>query len=317
MSDAIQKVQSLPTIGTLEFSADQRKMIRDSFLSGATEAEASVMLEVARLRRLNPLTGQIHFVKRWNNDRKAFVWSYQVAIDGFRAIAQRTGLYDGQDEPEFEYNEDGSIKLCRVRVFRRDWSRPSVGVAWFGEYAQRKKEGGLTSMWEQKPHIMAAKCAEALAFRKAFPEDMADLYAPEEMGEDDGPTLPPSKVVVQATKNEEVKSQLKEKLKPALPQATSIEMPVEPAKVQPIKAVQFGPSKGIAFSELTANELAEAVKFAATEIAKQPSAAWVPKLKANMEQIEAEMMERAKTSAPAEPTVEMIPSGPASDDVPF
>lgn len=209
MTDAIQKVQALPTIGTLEFSTDQRKMIRDSFLSGASDAEASVMLEVARLRRLNPLTGQIHFVKRWNSDRNCFVWAYQVAIDGFRAIAQRTGLYDGQDEPEFEYNKDGSIQLCRVRVFRRDWARPSVGVAWFAEYAQKKKDGKLTMMWEQKPHIMAAKCAEALAFRKAFPEDMSGLYAPEELGDDDA-QLAPSKVVIHvASRTDEVKGLLK------------------------------------------------------------------------------------------------------------
>lgn len=158
-----------------EFTAEQRKMIRDSFLSGANDSEAAVLMELARLRRLNPITRQIHFVKRDG------VWTSQVGIDGFRAIAERTGLYDGQDEAEFEYDSKGSVKSCRIKVYRKDWSRPAVGVAHFTEYAQSKREGGYTHMWATKPHIMLAKCAEALAFRKAFPEDTSGLYAPEEL----------------------------------------------------------------------------------------------------------------------------------------
>jgi phage recombination protein Bet len=191
MSEAIvRSVNAVPAtrqqVAPMEFSADQLKIIRDSFLNGASEKEAAVLLELARVRRLNPITRQIHFVKRsqWDPDTRTSkeVWSAQVGIDGFRAIAERTGLYDGQDEAEFEYDSKGAIKLCRVRIYRKDWSRPAVGVAHFTEYAQTKKDGSLTKMWVDKPHIMIAKCAEALAFRKAFPEDTSGLYAPEEMG---------------------------------------------------------------------------------------------------------------------------------------
>lgn len=191
---------------TLEFTPEQRKMIRDSFLSGASDQEAEVLMELARLRRLNPITRQIHFVQRWDGQKKAMVWASQVGIDGFRAIAERTGLYDGQDEAEYEYDAKGGLKLARVRVYRRDWSRPAVGVAHFGEYAQRTKEGALTKMWADKPHVMLSKCAEALAFRKAFPEDTSGLYAPEEMPDSFGDSqtvappkpLPAARVVVQA-----------------------------------------------------------------------------------------------------------------------
>lgn len=177
---SIQKRESAP----LEFTGEQRKLILDSFLNGATEGEAAVLLELAKLRRLNPITKQIHFVKRWDNDRDCYVWSAQVGIDGFRAIAERTGLYDGQDEAEYEYEKDGkAIRLCRVKVYRKDWSRPAVGVAHFSEYAQLRRDKNLTHMWATKPHVMLAKCAEALAFRKGFPEDTSGLYAPEEMPE--------------------------------------------------------------------------------------------------------------------------------------
>lgn len=168
-----------------EFSAEQRKMIRDSFANGASDAEFAVLMEVAKVRGLNPLTRQIYFVKRWDSQKRCEVWSTQISIDGLRAVAERTGVYDGQGEPVYEYDKDGKLTKCTVHVYRKDWSagRSAVGVAFFSEYAQTKKDGGLTSFWATKPHIMLAKCAEALAIRKAFPEDTSGLYVPEEMGE--------------------------------------------------------------------------------------------------------------------------------------
>lgn len=171
------------------FTPSQEKMIRDSFLNGATREEATVLMELARVRRLNPITGQIHFVAR--NTKAGKKWSSQVGIDGFRVIAERTGKYDGQDEPEFERSADGMPTVCRVRVYRKDWGRPAVGVAHFTEYAQTDFNGKLTKMWESKPHIMLAKCAEALALRKAFPDDLSGLYTPDEMAQADNEVAAP------------------------------------------------------------------------------------------------------------------------------
>lgn len=174
------------------FTMEQRAMIRDTFANGASESEFAVLLEVASARRLNPLLRQIHFVKRWDSQKKREVWSTQAAIDGLRAIAQRTGLYGGQDEPEF-IEDGGRITCCKVRVYRKDWMRPSVGVAYWKEYVQTTREGAPTRFWQQMPHVMLAKCAEALALRKAFPEDMSGLYVPEEMAQADNvvPVLEP------------------------------------------------------------------------------------------------------------------------------
>lgn len=166
----------------LEFSKEQSQIIRDSFANGATESEFAVLMETARVRRLNPLLKQIFFIKRWDGQKKREVWACQVSIDGLRAIAERTGKYDGQEEPQYEYDKDNKLVKATVRIWRKDISRPFVGVAFFAEYAQKKREGGLTQFWAEKPHVMIAKCAEALAFRKGFPEDTAGLYVPEEMG---------------------------------------------------------------------------------------------------------------------------------------
>lgn len=187
--------------GALTFTDEQRQMIRDTYAGGASDAEFAVLMEIAKARRLNPLFRQIHFVKRWTP--KGDVWSPQVSIDGLRAIAQRTGLYDGQDEPRFEEGPDGSLRLCKVSVYRKDWQRPAVGVAYWTEYVQttRDKQTGKkrpTEMWERMPHVMLSKVAEAIALRKAFPEDMAGLYTGDEMAQADSDRQRPERPPVDA-----------------------------------------------------------------------------------------------------------------------
>jgi len=165
----------------LRFTPEQEEMIREHYSTGASKSEFEVLMAVAKARRLNPLLRQVHFVKRWDNQKEKNIWAVQVSIDGLRAIAERTGTYDGQDEPEFEHDKNGRITVARVRVYKRGVSRPFVGVARWSEYVQTKRDGNPTKFWADMPYTMLAKCAEALAIRKAFPEDSGGLYVPEEM----------------------------------------------------------------------------------------------------------------------------------------
>lgn len=162
------------------FTEQHQQIILDTVLSGASKEEAGVLLAVAKARNLNPLLGEIHFVKRWDSAKGREVWAFQVSIDGLRVIAERTGEYDGQDEPE-EVIENGKVAAVKVRVYRKNVSRPFVGVARMAEFAQKKKDGTATKFWATMPTHMLAKCAEALALRKAFPQQMAGLYTGEEM----------------------------------------------------------------------------------------------------------------------------------------
>lgn len=180
--------------GPLEFSSEQVKLLRNGLAPGATELEFQMLMEVAKFRRLNPFLKQIHFVKRKSKDDNGNwreTWTSQVSIDGLRSIAQRTGLYDGQDEPEYEHDKDGLILSAKVKVYRKDWSRPAVGVARWSEYVQTTREGNPTKFWATMPYVMIGKCAEALALRKAFPEDLGGIFADEEMqqAENERPAL--------------------------------------------------------------------------------------------------------------------------------
>lgn len=202
------------TAMALENSAltrEQVDLLKRTVAKGATDDEFALFIHVCNHTGLNPFVRQIYCLKRRTQNEKG-EWIdamvTQTGIDGLRLIAERTGKYRGQTVPIF-YDAAGNGRevwldtkkppvACKVGILREGFSEPLYGIALYSEYVQRKKDGNPNAMWNGKPTVMIAKCAEALGFRKAFPQEMSGVYAEDEMPPENEDA--PTPKLIQATK---------------------------------------------------------------------------------------------------------------------
>lgn len=174
----------------LEITDDKLDLLKRTICKGATDDEFEMFCGVCKRTGLDPFARQIFAVKRPNKKAGRDDMTIQVSIDGFRLIADRSGKYAGQVGPQW-CGEDGkwldvwtnrtvAPTAARVGVLRSDFKEPVWGVARFESYAQYGFDG-LNHMWSKMGDAMIAKCAEAQALRKAFPQDLSGLYTTDEM----------------------------------------------------------------------------------------------------------------------------------------
>lgn len=196
--------------------ADQLALCRRVHCKGATDDEWETFLSICKRTGLDPFARQIYCSVR--KSQRGGVWTQKLdiaaTIDGFRVVAERTGKYEGQT-PALWCGKDGQWvdawlhdyppSACKVGVNKANFREPLICVALFDEYAQYVKgdagQSKLGNMWAKMPSLMVQKCAEALALRKAFPQDLSGLYTSDEMAQAGNPagTYEPAKTVSDPT----------------------------------------------------------------------------------------------------------------------
>lgn len=176
---------------------EQMDLIKRTVAKGATDLELELFVKQCERTGLDPFARQIYAIKRWDAQVGAEVMQTQVSIDGLRTLAADTQEMMGQEGP-FWCGPNGTWmdvwlgpdepRASKVTVLRAAWSAQGqvarfTGVALYDSYCQTRKDGRPTRMWEQMGPEMLAKCAEALALRKAFPQKLSGLYTSDEMGQ--------------------------------------------------------------------------------------------------------------------------------------
>ena len=202
-------------------TADQAEAIRTalktSLYPGASDASVDLVLSYCQASGLDPMTKPVHIVpmkvttgkddRGWDVKETRDVIMPGIGL--YRTNASRTGQYAGCSEPvfgptrELTYKRevwtdgannkrvkklvDGSMQYpewCRVTVRKLLGSTVVEFTAveyWLENYATRGDDGAPNAMWEKRAFGQLAKCTEAQALRKAFPEAVGSQPTAEEM----------------------------------------------------------------------------------------------------------------------------------------
>jgi phage recombination protein Bet len=172
------------------FTDAQVAALEQMGVRNANRGDLEVFFHYVQRTGLDPFAKQIYMIERQGKQ------TIQTGIDGFRLIARRA-----VDQTHETFGEPHTLWCGEDAVWHDVWlssTPPSAakvvvqrgggifeGTATFSSYAGRKRDGNLTPIWQSKPDVMLAKCAEALALRKAFPLDLSGLLTPDELDHDD------------------------------------------------------------------------------------------------------------------------------------
>lgn len=161
------------------FATADIALVAHTVAKGATLQELAVFLHACGQLHLDPLLRQAYWIRRKDKDGNV-KGTLQVGIDGFRAIAEATGVYAGAEPIDYrrsiEWTYNGAKivvpESARSIVWKVVAGHKSAftGEAFWSEFVPSERDA---FMWAKMPRHMLGKVAEAQALRKAFPAQLA------------------------------------------------------------------------------------------------------------------------------------------------
>lgn len=192
-------------IPALAMSEDElMSVLKNSLYPGAKDESIKLVIGYCKASNLDPMQKPVHIVPMSvsTGQKDSSGWDIKemrdVVMPGiglYRTQAARSGEYAGVSEPEF--GDDITQELDGVTVTYPKWCKivvrrqmPNGAIVdfsakelWKENYATKSnKSEAPNAMWKKRPYAQLAKCAEAQALRKAFPEIGAQPTADEMEG---------------------------------------------------------------------------------------------------------------------------------------
>lgn len=172
----------------LELTDDELlDVLESSLYPGAKRQSIRMVLGYCRAAGLDPMQKPVHIVPmnvKKPGSRDQYEWRDVVmpGIGLYRTQAARTGQHAGTEDPVFGPMAEMRIgefafqhpEWCRVTVYRMVGGVKCAFTAteyWQENYATSGRDSiAPNTMWKKRTRGQIAKCAEAQALRKAFPE---------------------------------------------------------------------------------------------------------------------------------------------------
>ncbi len=168
--------------------------LQNSVFPGAKDESILLAVDYCKARKLDIIKKPCHIVPMSVTDAKTGNKNWRdVIMPGIyeqRITAFRTGQMAGQDEPVFgdtvTFRGIEAPEWCRVTVYRfiNNERCAFSHTEYFSEACATTKDGKPNSMWSKRPRGQLAKCAEAGALRKAFPDELGGVITADEVNEE-------------------------------------------------------------------------------------------------------------------------------------
>lgn len=173
-----------------------RTALKTSLYPGASDASVDLVLAYCKAAGLDPMKKPVHIVPMWDNKARTMRDVVMPGIGLYRTDAARTGEFAGMSKPVFGPMVTENVggrevtfpEWCEVTVYRQLRSghiaEYTATEYWIENYAikgGKDQDQSPNAMWTKRARGQLAKCTEAQALRKAFPEAVGSQPTAEEM----------------------------------------------------------------------------------------------------------------------------------------